>query len=130
MRLVPTGTQMSFLAAMVRERVVADDWLVSIDGNRYSVPCRLIGQSVQVVREADRWVIRHRGQVVAEHAVLAGRAQLAMLPEHGPGAVARNARNRLSTPHGAKHRHERHQVEVRDLGIYEQLSGATLSEAA
>ena len=25
---------------MVRDRVVADDWLVSIDANRYSVPCR------------------------------------------------------------------------------------------
>src|SRR5690349_6590185 len=35
--LVPTAGHASFLAAMVRERVVADDWLVSIDGNRYSV---------------------------------------------------------------------------------------------
>lgn len=128
--LVPTATQPSFLAAMVRERVVADDWLVSIDGNRYSVPCRLIGQSVQVVREADRWVIRHRGQVVAEHAVLDGRAQLAMLPEHGPGAVARNKRQRQSTPRHSARLDEGREVEIRDLGIYEQLSATVLSEAA
>lgn len=34
----------------VRERVVAEDWLVSIDANRYSVPFALIGKAVQVVR--------------------------------------------------------------------------------
>ncbi|MEN9543860.1 MAG: hypothetical protein RLZZ598_693, partial [Pseudomonadota bacterium] len=127
--LVPTLSQPSFLAAMLRERVVADDWLVSIDGNRYSVPCRLIGQSVQVVRESDRWVIRHRGQVVAEHPVLTGRSQLAMLPEHGPGAVARNVRQRHSTPRMRTGLEDGREVEVRDLVIYEQLSGVQLEAA-
>jgi hypothetical protein len=47
---VPTASQPGFLQAMVRERVVADDWLVSIDSNRYSVPWRLIGETVHVVR--------------------------------------------------------------------------------
>ena len=88
--LAPTAGHASFLQAMVRDRVVADDWLVSIDGNRYSVPFVLIGKTVQVVREGGSWVIRHRGAVVAEHAVLAGRAQLSVRPEHGPGAAARN----------------------------------------
>jgi transposase len=129
--LVPTASQPSFLAAMLRERVVAEDWLVSIDGNRYSVPCRLIGQSVQVVRESDRWVIRHRGQIVAEHAVLAGRAQLSVRPEHGPGAASRNTRKRYSTRRtGSSGEGVAHDVEVRDLTIYDQLSTATLSEAA
>lgn len=132
--LVPTGTQPGFLACLVRERVVAEDWLVSIDGNRYSVPYRLIGQTVQVVREFERWVIRHRGQVVAEHAVLTGRAQLAVIPQHGPGAAARNVRQRYgTTPQARQAALSREEVEVRDLGIYEQLtttSAATLSEAA
>jgi hypothetical protein len=114
---------------------VAEDWLVSIDGNRYSVPCRLIGQTVQVAREVDRWVIRHRGQIVAEHAVLEGRAQLAVHPEHGPGAASRNARQRFATPRQSMEAASgRHEVEVRDLAIYDHLSnetGATaLSEAA
>jgi len=120
--LAPTGSQPGFLAALVRERVVAEDWLISIDGNRYSVPCRLIGQVVQVVREVDRWVIRHRGQVVAEHAVLEGRAQLAVIPQHGPGAASRNVRQRYATPRHATAAVNRDEVEVRDLGIYEHLA--------
>lgn len=95
--LIPTGTQPSFLQAMVRSRVVADDWLVAIDANRYSVPFWLIGQTVEVVREGGCFVIRHQGQVVASHPVLAGRAQLSAQPEHGPGAVARNLCHRYSS---------------------------------
>jgi hypothetical protein len=70
---LPTAGQASFLQAMVRDRVVADDWLVSVDANRYSVPCRLIGKTVQVVRAGGLWQIRYRGELVAEHAVLAAR---------------------------------------------------------
>jgi hypothetical protein len=117
----------------VRDRVVAEDWLVSIDGNRYSVPYRLIGQTVQVVRELERWVIRHRGEIVAEHAVLTGRAQLAVIPQHGPGAASRNVRQRYGTTrHARQVALNREEVEVRDLGVYEQLttSAASLSEAA
>ena len=129
--LVPTGSQASFLAAMVRDRVVADDWLVSIDANRYSVPFRLIGQTVQVVREGDRWVIRHRSRIVAEHAVLDGRAQLAVNPVHGPGAAVRNSRQRYGTPRSpASPALGAEDVEVRDLTVYEHLSAPTLSEAA
>ena len=72
--LVPTAGHPSFLHAMVRDRVVAEDWLVAIDGNRYSVPFGLIGKTVQVVRQGGAWAIRHRGAIVAEHAGLAGRA--------------------------------------------------------
>lgn len=96
--LVPTAGQASFLDAMVRERVVAEDWLVSIDSNRY------------------------RGELVAEHAVLAGRHQLSVQPMHGPGAVARNARQPAArrdadvdpVPHLTQ------VVEVRDLAVYDQ----------
>ena len=88
---------------------------------------------MQVVRQGGVWVIRYRGEVVAEHAVLAGRAQLSVRPEHGPGAVLRNARkryaevsdlNRSSDDGGGR------EVEVRDLAIYEQLFESDLREAA
>jgi transposase len=124
--LVPTAGQPSFLAAMVRERVVAQDWLVSMEGNRYSVPFALIGQAVQVVREGGHWMVRHRGQLVAQHPVLAGRAQLSVHPEHGPGAAARNARKRygelapvptLNAPVLDAGR----EVQVRELAVYDQL---------
>ena len=55
-------------------RVVADDYLVSFETNRYSVPFRLIGQEVEVRRQHGQLVMRHRGAVVATHAVLAGKS--------------------------------------------------------
>jgi transposase len=122
--LIPTAGQTSFLQVTVRERVVASDWLVSIDGNRYSVPFRLIGQSVQVVRVGGQWSIRHRGQLVAEHPVLAGRNELSVRPEHGPGAAVRNTRTRFAerpaddpVPHAMDC-----EVEIRDLQVYEELA--------
>lgn len=130
--LVPTAGHPSFLQAMVRDRVVADDWLVSIDANRYSVPFALIGKTVQVVRQGGSWVIRHRGAVVAEHPVLAGRHQLSVQPEHGPGAAARTARQR----HGSRPPQSpvavdlSRDVEVRDLAIYEHLFATPALEVA
>lgn len=123
--LIPLAGRASFLQAQPRERVVAGDWLVTIDTNRYSVPWRLIGQTVEVVRVGGCWQISHRGQLVAEHAVLADRHQLSVKPEHGPGAAARNARKRYSE-HAANEPKATvvdtlHPVEVRDLAVYEQL---------
>jgi transposase len=122
--LAQAAKQPSFLQAMRRERVVAEDWLVSIDANRYSVPWRLIGKTVEVMRAGDRWHILHRGELVAEHPVLAGRHQLHVLPQHGPGAAARNARKRfsdLSAPSIDPGSHRLHAVQVRDPAVYDAL---------
>ncbi len=127
--LIPTAGHASFLDAMVRERVVADDWLVTIEGNRYSVPFRLIGRTVQIVRDGGRWVIRYQGAIVAEHALLAGRGGLSVDPAHGPGAAVRNARKRYAEPLPSTGPIER-EVEVRDLLVYEQLLTAEQREAA
>ena len=121
--LMPIADHRGFLEALVRERIVAEDWLVSIDANRYSVPYALIGKTVQVVREGGHWIIRHGGRVVAEHAVLAGKAQLSVKPEHGPGAMPRNQRQRFAGPAGRPPGGPpaEREVEIRDLAIYEQL---------
>jgi transposase len=115
-----------FLAAMPRSRVVASDWLVSIDANRYSVPWRLIGAAVEVFRVGGHWQIRHRGAMVAEHPVLEGRYGLSVKPEHGPGAVARNARTRFAEQARAAAAapvtaEPLAVVEQRDLAVYEQM---------
>lgn len=105
-------------------RVVADDYLVSFQANRYSVPYRLIGKAVEVVAVGAMLRIEHAGQLVAEHARLAGKYQMCILPEHGPGPLARNARqhrgqgdpvvlNRWVGPDD---------VEVRDPAVYEELA--------
>ena len=124
--LVPVAGHPSFLQAMPRERVVADDWLVSIEANRYSVPWRLIGKTVQVVRVGGLWHIHYRGDLVAEHPVLAGRHQLSVLPAHGPGAVVRNTRRRFAqgqqgAPQDGMPGAASEPVEVRDLAVYEKL---------
>ena len=52
------------------------------------------------------------------HPVLTGCHQRAILPEHGPGAIARNARRIRATP--ATCRFNPHlDVEVRDLAVYD-----------
>ena len=61
------------------------------------VPFTLIGQPVEVRPRDGVLEMRHRGQVVATHPLLGGRHQLRILPEHGPGPIARNARVRYST---------------------------------
>jgi transposase len=124
--LTPLAGRAGFLAAMPRLRVVASDWLVSVEANRYSVPWRLIGATVQVLRVGASWQIRHRGELVAEHAVLPGRHALSVKPEHGPGAVARNARKRyaegaLAAVHEPAPGAGFALVEQRDLATYEQL---------
>jgi hypothetical protein len=67
--------------------------------------------------------------VVAEHAVLAGRAQLSVRPEHRPGAAAPNARQRYSAPRASAATDPLREVEVRDLAVYERLIGTELMEA-
>ena len=133
--LIKTAGQPSYLQTMVRERVVAEDWLVSVDANRYSVPFGLIGKTVHVIREGGDLVVRHGHKEVARHAVLPGRHQLSIKPEHGPGAAARNAHRRQSNmvaTGSVTHRalDGAQDVQIRDLLIYEQLAQAVMAEVA
>ena len=121
--LLPTAGQPSFRLEARQTRIVADDWLVSFETNRYSVPFPLIGQPVEVLRRDGQLQIFHRGSLVAEHPELTGKYQVRMVPDHGPGAIARTARRLRSTPGaspgppGAPP-----DVEIRDLAIYEALA--------
>lgn len=124
-QLMATAGQPGFRLEARTARIVAGDYLVSFETNRYSVPFRLIGSSVQVQRRGDELLVFHRDEVVARHRLCPGKYQLCILPEHGPGALARNTRVRRSTcstrtppADGLP------QVEVRDLAVYEQCSGA------
>ena len=101
---------------------MAEDYLVSFDTNRYSVPFALIGQTVEIQRRNGHVEVFHRDQLVAAHPVLPGQYQLRILPEHGPGAIARTARQRPSTPGVTPSVPAPYPaVEVRDLAIYDAL---------
>jgi len=120
--LVPLVGQPSFQQEARVSRMVADDYLVSFETNRYSVPCRLIGQRVEVQRRGDTVHIFHRDQEITTHAVLPGQHQFRIVPEHGPGAIARTTRQRRSTVSGVGSIPQPlPEVEVRDLACYEAV---------
>ena len=124
-QLLPTAQQPAFRLEARYPRVVAEDFLVSLDTNRYSVPFRLIGRTVEVQRREGRVVIRSQGQVVADHPELSGHHQLRVLPEHGPGVVARTTRQpRLHAVERPAHPWSMPAVEVRDLAVYDACAQA------
>lgn len=124
--LIATTGQPGFRLEASQPRIVATDYLVSFESNRYSVPFTLIGQTVEVHRRSGRLEITHRGTRVAAHDLLAGKYQVRIVPEHGPGAIARTARQSRSTvPGGRPRATEFPDVEIRDLAVYARLAGDT-----
>jgi transposase len=124
--LVPLASRPSFQLEAPRSRIVAEDYLVSLDTNRYSVPFPLIGRVVEIVRRGEELRILHRGEVVATHRVLSGKHEVHIDPGHGPGAVARTVRQRRSTPAPVELAgpHAAPVVEIRDLAIYDAVAAA------
>ena len=121
--LLPTHRQPSFLTEARVSRVVARDWLVSFRSNRYSVPCGLVGQPVEMQAREEEVRIYHRGRVVAEHPLCHGQHTLAIQPEHSPGAAARNARTRYANARpGAPCDPLAVDVKVRDPTVYDTLA--------
>lgn len=128
-QLVPLAGQPSFQQEARVSRIVAEDYLVSLATNRYSVPCRLIGQRVEVQRQGDIVHIFHRDREVATRPALPGHHQFRILPEHGPGAIARTTRQRRSTVSDAGSvTRSLPEVEVRDLACYEALCGCATAQ--
>jgi transposase len=121
--LVPRAGRPGYRLEARFTRTVADDFLVSLDTNRYSVPFSLIGHAVEVERRDGHVRIHHRGKLVATHVEWSGRHGLVVLPEHGPGAVSRNARlRRASNPESPfAPTREAIAVEQRDLATYDAL---------
>ena len=118
--LVTTHGHPLFRLDASQPRIVAADYLVTFETNRYSVPFSLIGQTVDVRRSGDSLDIAQHGRVVARHRLLLGTYQLSILPEHGPGVLARTARQRRSTP-SAPSLPACPDVEVRDLSTYDAI---------
>lgn len=127
-RLIPMNGQRSFAQEGRRSRIVASDYLVSFRSNRYSVPFQLIGQTVEIQVRDGQLTIHHRGRCVAEHPLLTGQYQLRILPEHGPGAIARNTRQRFALAGATSIPPYESDVEVRDLLLYEQLTEPSVTE--
>lgn len=118
--LLPIAAHPPFGHRVDVSRVVADDYLVNFRANRYSVPWRLIGKTVRLIAEGEVLSIYQGEQLVAVHRLLEGKHQVHALPEHGPRAEP-HVRRRESAPAGLNRWFGPHEVEVRDLAVYEQV---------
>lgn len=85
--LKPLGDRAAFGQLRDLVRRVQADCAIDIDTNSYSVPWRLIGETVQVTICAGRLVVRHAGEIVADHAVCSGRRQRIIAREHFDGVA-------------------------------------------
>lgn len=87
MALRPLGGRAPFGQLRDLVRKVQADCAIDLDTNSYSVPWRLIGESVQVVVLGGRVIVRHAGEVVADHALCRGRRQRIVERAHLAGVV-------------------------------------------
>jgi hypothetical protein len=103
----------------VRELVrrVQADCAIEIDANSYSVPWRLIGESVQVVVSDGRVRVLHNGREVAVHAETTGRHQQIIDSGHFQGVVGAARPAILAAPTPA--------TLLRPLAEHERLLGGS-----
>jgi hypothetical protein len=97
-------------------RKVRADCAIDLDTNSYSVPWRLVGETVQVVVFAGRVIVRHAGEVVADHPLCKGRRQRITDRAHLAGLVGADpmrARAPLAVPPAL----------LRPLSEYEAVAG-------
>ena len=118
--LTPLDGRPAYALPHTRERKVATDALVSIDGARYSVPAQLVGATVTVHEHAQDFTIWHRDAVVATHPRQA-RHTVTMQPAHDASLLRVDQTLLRATPPQHDPRYPvAGQVMTRDLAVYEQ----------
>jgi transposase len=119
--LRPAAVIPSFQAMRELIRKVQADCVVDVDGNSYSVPWRLIGETVQVTVTQSLLRVRHAGREVAVHHLRKGRRQRIVDPLHFEGVAgfrtaSRNGAVKIGEPAAAP-------LLLRPLSDYEQAAG-------
>jgi hypothetical protein len=109
----------------VREliRVVQSDCSVEVDANFYSVPWRLIGESVRVAVDAGTVRIDYAGREVAVHARRSGRRERAREPAHFEGVSGVGGAHRARAVDETARPDIRPSSLLRPLAEYEALAG-------
>ena len=120
-KLKPLNGRPPFRQIRELVRKVHSDCAVEVDTNAYSVPWRLIGESVQVTVSAARVCVFYAGQLVAEHAEAAGRHRRLIDPAHFSGVSGVGGPVRRSTT--VEGPPPRLPELLRPLVEYEQLAG-------
>ena len=108
-----------FNATLKLERRISHEGLVSVGGNRYSVPDGTRSRSVEVHSLAQEIRIFEAGQLIAVHAPLQGRNQCSILPEHRKLVRTHSAGTRSGR--SARVQRAGETVARRPLGFYEAV---------
>ena len=128
--LTPLDGRPPYAFAHVRERVVAQDALVSIDGSRYSVPAHLAGTTVTVREHATDFTIWQQDTLVATHA-RQGRQQVVMVLAHYAGLLRVDRTPLAAMPPQYDPRYVTSgDVAIRDLSVYERFAASSGTEVA
>jgi transposase len=85
--LRPIAGMPPFAVSRELVRKVQTDCAIEVDGNAYSVPWRLIGETVRVTVAGGELRVSHAGQEVAVHQCCAGRFERRVDPLHFAGVV-------------------------------------------
>ncbi|WP_159983858.1 MULTISPECIES: IS21 family transposase [unclassified Novosphingobium] len=96
--LRPLGGRAPFGQLRDLIRKVRPDCAIDLDTNSYSVPWRLVGETVQVVVLAGRVIVRHAGEVVADHPMCEGRRQRVIDRAHLAGLVGTGTFRAATSP--------------------------------
>lgn len=104
-------------------RQVHADSCVEVDTNHYSVPWRLIGETVTVRIVNEHLRVTHAGIEVAHHAVNAGRRQRVIDPAHLAGIVGAPAKGRAANNAPSTADRSPASVLLRPLTEYEAIVG-------
>ena len=113
---------MPFNAVLSLQRRVSHDGMVSVNGNRYSVPDYTRRRVVEVQTRADEVRIYEGSQLLAVHPVLEGRGQSCLAAGHRrwppPGTQGKRSSGLVLLPPPGQ------RVTRRDLGVYDRIGQA------
>ena len=115
-RLTPILKQVPY--TLVEEpiiRKVANDCMVNLDTNRYSVPWQYIGKEVEIKKQFSMIRVFYQSELIASHTIKTGKHINSVKYEHYAGLVQQKHTD-------IKPLAETPLVEVRPLSVYELLS--------
>lgn len=102
----------SYILQTIALRKVPSDCLVSFNSNRYSVPWRYAGKTVDVQNGPESTVrIYHEGNLIAAHDRIEGKHQVSSDKEHYRNILTRKS-----------HLPPMHEVQIRPLDVYELIA--------
>jgi len=121
--LVDIGAVAPYRLETVVTRQVPPDFLVSFGGNRYSVPWRYVGETVEVQVRGSEVLFLLRGEPVACHSRLPGSGQCKLDPVHLQGLFRSPSERVPDQPPRFDPRWTGDEVTIRDLSIYDRIAG-------